>query len=119
MRKIIFLLAVLLVAFQSTAQNVNSYPITIDEAQQIAASFFDHIDGKKSNSAKRQPKGMYDKPVLAYKAGTEQDVSFYVFNNTTKGFVMIGGKSDMPSILGFSTLVLLIMRKHLTIFCGG
>ena len=102
MRKIIVLLAVLFVAFQSTAQNVNNHPITIDEAEQIAASFFDHIGGKKSNSAKRQAKGLYDKPVLAYKAGTEQDVSFYVFNNTTEGFVLIGGKSDMPSILGYS-----------------
>lgn len=102
MRKIIVLLAVLLVAFQSTAQNVNSHSITIDEAEQIAASFFDNDGGKKSNSAKRQAKGVYGKPVLAYKAGTEQDVSFYVFNNTTEGFVMIGGKSDMPSILGFS-----------------
>ncbi len=102
MRKIIVLLAVLLVAFQSTAQNVNSHSITIDEAEQIAASFFDNVGGKKSNSAKRQAKGVYGKPVLAYKAGTEQDVSFYVFNNTTEGFVMIGGKSDMPSILGFS-----------------
>lgn len=102
MKKNIFLLAVLLVAFQSTAQNVNSHSITIDEAEQIAASFFDNVGGKKSNSAKRQAKGVYGKPVLAYKAGTEQDVSFYVFNNTTEGFVMIGGKSDMPSILGFS-----------------
>lgn len=102
MRKNILLLTVLLVALQSAAQNVNNHPITIDEAQEIAVSFFDYVDGKKSSTVKRRSKGMADKPILAYKAGTDQDVSFYVFNNASEGFVLIGAKSDMPSILGFS-----------------
>lgn len=65
MRKNILLLTVLLVALQSAAQNVNNHPITIDEAQEIAVSFFDYVDGKKSSTVKRRSKGMADKPVLA------------------------------------------------------
>lgn len=65
MRKNILLLTVLLVALQSAAQNVNSHPITIDEAQEIAVSFFDYVDGKKSSTVKHRSKGMADKPVLA------------------------------------------------------
>ncbi len=98
MKKFIFLL-LYSVTWQAFSQS-KSYQIDVNEACEIATEFFGN--NFSGNSQKRQAKVRMERPMLAYKAGAEDDVSFYVFNNVSDGFVLIGGKSDMPSILGFS-----------------
>lgn len=99
MKKSIILLF-FIASMQVFSQSVNTHQISIDEARQIAADFF----GRSSSVGARpsRVKGNVARPALAYKAGPEESTSFYVFNNASDGFVIIGGNSDMPSILGFS-----------------
>lgn len=102
MNKNYFLFLFCTVALQVFSQNVNTHQIDYDEARQIAINFFDNYGSVEIMSTKRYVKRNKEKPILAYKEGTGDNVSFYVFNDNLDGFVIISGKSDMPTILGYS-----------------
>ena len=91
MKKIFLFTVLLLVSFGASAEKLDER-----KAAEFASRFF-------STDASASPKGISGNEVrLVMKGGLQADPSFYVFNRTGGGFVIVGSDTKNELLLGYS-----------------